>query len=182
MWRCGVRGESPEACAALSDLCALYYGPVEAFIRCQRLNPEDARDLTQEFFARLLGGSGVAGAEAGRGRFRSYLLGAVKHFLQVERVRRMAAKRGGGAEHLRLTAHPEETPTGANPEDSRVESADRAFDRRWAQALLARVLEQLGAEMGAEGKREQFEILKPCLVGEREPTRQADLAPRPHAR
>jgi len=110
-----ARGESPEARAALSDLCALYYAPVEAFIRCQGLDPEEARDLTQEFFARLLGGSGVTGADAGRGRFRSYLLGAVKHFLQVERVRRMAAKRGGGAEHLRLTAHPEATSTGANP-------------------------------------------------------------------
>ena len=173
-----ARGESPEARAALSDLCALYYAPVEAFIRCQGLDPEEARDLTQEFFARLLGGSGVTGADAGRGRFRSYLLGAVKHFLQVERVRRMAAKRGGGAEHLRLTAHPEETSTGANPADSRVESADRAFDRRWAQALLTHVLDQLGAEMEAEGKREQFEMLKPCLLGEREPTPQAVLASR----
>lgn len=173
-----ARGDSPEARAALSDLCALYYGPVEAFIRCQGMDPEGARDLTQEFFARLLGGSGVAGAEAARGRFRSYLLGAVKHFLQLERTRRRAAKRGGGAEHLRLTAHPENTPDGVNPSDPAVESADRAFDRQWAHALLARALDQLAMKMEAEGKRDQFEILKPCLLGQSDPTPQAELASR----
>ena len=173
-----ARGESPEARAALSDLCALYYGPVEAFIRCQGPDSETARDLTQEFFARLLGGSGVAGAASARGRFRSYLLGAVKHFLQAERVRRMAAKRGGGAQHLRVTAHPEDTSGGVDPADSAVEPADRAFDRRWAHDLLARALDRLGAEMQAEGKREQFDLLKPCLLGEHAPPHEVDLAAR----
>src|SRR5947208_12137956 len=75
------RGASPEARQALRDLCEAYYGPVEAFIRRYRSGHDDARDLTHAFFAKLLEGSGLAGIERTRGRFRSYLLGAVKHFL-----------------------------------------------------------------------------------------------------
>ncbi len=173
-----ARGETPEARAALSDLCAAYYAPVEAFMRGEAVGRETARDLTQEFFARLLAGSGVAGADAARGRFRSYLFGAVKHFLQAERARRLAAKRGGGVEHVHLTAHPSDTHGGADPADPKAEPASRLFDRHWANALLARALERLGAAMTTEGKETQFEVLKPCLLGAADPTPQADMARR----
>lgn len=173
-----ARGQTPEARAALSDLCAAYYAPVEAFIRGEVADREAARDLTQEFFARLLAGSGIAGADATRGRFRSYLFGAVKHFLQSERKRRLAAKRGGGVEHVHLTAHPSDTRAGAEPADPKAEPASRAFDRHWANALLARALDRLGAEMAAAGRQNQFETLKPCLLGTGERVPQSDLAHR----
>lgn len=159
-----ARGESPEARMALSDLCAAYYGPVEAFIRRQTQDLQETRDLTQEFFARLLAGSGVAGADPERGRFRSYVLGAVKHFLHAERVRRGAAKRGAGLEHVPMEKE-SGTEAGIQVADPGAVSADTAFDRAWAHALLERALTRLGGEMAAEGKGRQFEALKGCLQG-----------------
>src|SRR4029077_10832552 len=91
-----ARGESKEAKHALRDLCELYYGPVEAFIGRYRAGHDDARDLTQEFFAKLLEGNSLNGVERTRGRFRSYLLGAVKHFLSDQVDRAFAKKRGSG--------------------------------------------------------------------------------------
>lgn len=159
-----ARGESPEARMALSELCEAYYGPVEAFIRRETQDLQETRDLTQEFFARLLAGSGVGGAVPERGRFRSYVLGAVKHFLHAERVRRGAAKRGAGFEHLPLESESETEP--GNPvADPGAIAADVAFDRAWAHALLDRALTRLGSEMAAEGKGRQFEVLKGCLQG-----------------
>ena len=159
-----ARGESPEARMALSDLCAAYYGPVEAFIRRQTTDLQETRDLTQEFFARLLAGSGVGGADPERGRFRSYVLGAVKHFLHAERVRRGAAKRGSGAEHVVLEGE-SGTEAGLQVADSGAVAADVAFDRAWAHALLERALTRLGGEMVEEGKGRTFEVLKGCLQG-----------------
>jgi RNA polymerase sigma-70 factor (ECF subfamily) len=169
-----ARGESPEARMALSDLCAAYYGPVEAFIRRQSTDVQEARDLTQEFFARLLAGSGVGGATPERGRFRSYLLGAVKHFLHAEWVRRSAAKRGAGAEHLRLESEGTTEP-GLQVADSGAVPADVAFHREWAHALLDRALTRLGVEMAAEGKARHFEVLKGCLQGAAAVRPQAEL-------
>src|SRR5262245_39372944 len=90
------RGREPEAQVALSDLCAGYYEPVFVFLRSEGRREEDARELAQEFFARLLRGSGVDGAEPERGRFRTFLLGAVKHFLAAQRQHHDRLKRGGG--------------------------------------------------------------------------------------
>src|SRR5450755_1577390 len=89
-------GESAEAKHALRDLCEAYYGPVEAFVRRYRAGHDDARDLTHQFFAKLLEGNGLNGVEPTRGRFRSYLLGAVKHFLSDQVDRTLAEKRGSG--------------------------------------------------------------------------------------
>ncbi len=170
-----ARGESSEARMALADLCAAYYGPVEAFIRRQSgVDPQDARDLTQEFFARLLDGSGVRGADPERGRFRSYVLGAVKHFLHAEWVRRSAAKRGAGAEHVPLEQEASTEP-GLQVADPAAIPADVAFDREWANALLDRALTRLGVSMLAEGKERQFEVLKGCLQGAAARRPQADL-------
>src|SRR6266496_5387794 len=101
-----ARGESPEAKHALRDLCADYYAPVEAFVRRCRTGHDDARDLTHQFFAKLLEGNSLKGVERTRGRFRTYLLGAVKHFLSDQVDRTLAEKRGSGQSPLSLQASP----------------------------------------------------------------------------
>ena len=166
------QGDTPEARTALGELCEAYYRPVESFVRMQVPDPEQARDLTQEFFARLLSGTGFAGAEAGRGRFRSYVLGAVKHFLQAQRTRDRAAKRGSGIQHVPLhgpgETHREseaDTAAEANLPDPRASRADAEFDRRWALAVLDRALGLLEQELADEGRSAWFEVLKPCLLG-----------------
>jgi len=94
--------DSPEGRRALAELCAAYYEPVAAFLRCQVRDPDAARDLAHEFFAEVLAGNAIAHAQPERGRFRSYLLGAVKHFLshQLQAARRL--KRGGGRDSVSL--------------------------------------------------------------------------------
>src|SRR5207247_6632565 len=91
-----ARGDSPEAKAALSELCAAYYAPVFAFVRANAPDEDSARDLTQEFFTRLLARQGLDTVDPQRGRFRSFLLGAVKHFLAEARRHDNRSKRGGG--------------------------------------------------------------------------------------
>src|SRR5512137_2582420 len=99
-----ARGESPAAQAALGELCESYYAPVLAFIRHAGRDEEAARDLAQEFFARLLARHGLDTVEPGRGRFRSFLLGAVKHFLANQYDHAHAAKRGAGQAPVSLQA------------------------------------------------------------------------------
>src|SRR5689334_6499139 len=101
-----TRGESPEARHALRDLCEAYYGPVEAFVQRYRFGDDDARDLTHTFFAKLLEANGLEGIDRTRGRFRSYLLGAVKHFLADQGDRALAEKRGSGRSIQSLDARP----------------------------------------------------------------------------
>ena len=162
-----AQGRSPEARAALSDLCAAYHAPVRAFIRQWLHGADKADDLTQAFFAQLLERGGVEGADPGRGRFRSYLLGAVKHFLANALAKERAARRGGG-----MVLEPLEEASGA--EDPGL-PPDAAFDRQWAQTVLARALATLEAQFAEDGKGEQFGVLKPWLTGEAE-TSQAQAA------
>ncbi len=159
------RGQSPEAREALAELCEAYYQVVEDFIRRQVAEPQTARDLTHAFFARVLAGSGLGAAEPARGRFRSYLFGAVKNFLSVERARQGAAKRGGGVEHLSLDQPEAKTEAGVEIADTGVETPEAHFDRQWATAMLARSLERLGKEMAVQGKGRQFDVLKVSLQG-----------------
>jgi RNA polymerase sigma factor (sigma-70 family) len=170
-----ARGESPEARAALSDLCAAYYAPVFAFIRRTTRDEDSARDLTQEFFARILSGQSITGVDRSRGRFRSFLLGAVKHFLSDMHEHARRKKRGG--DHVHLTIDP---GTDTSPElqlaDLAVLSPDREFDRKWALTLLDRTLAALASEHQVAGKIEQFEILKPWLTGDTENLSQSDAA------
>ena len=119
-----ARGESPDARAALSELCEAYYRPVLAFIRSWTGDDDRARDLTHDFFSRLLGGKGVAGADPQRGRFRSFLLGAVKHFLADVRDRELTARRGG--QHAHIPLKPE---TDTRSEERRVGKEGRS---RWS--------------------------------------------------
>ncbi len=119
---------------ALESLCRAYWFPLYAYIHRTGRSPEDAQDLTQEFFSRLLARGDFAVARPEKGRFRSYLLGALKHFLADERDRASAAKRGGGETVFSLDAE--------NPEARYVlelssdEPTEREFDRRWATAIL----------------------------------------------
>ena len=172
-----ARGDSPAAKAALSDLCAAYYAPVFAFVRRNAPDEDSARDLTQEFFARLLAGQGFATVDPQRGRFRSFLLGAAKHFLAGMHQHAHRLKRGGGQ-----PLEPIETGTDTSPglqlADPNAPSPDREFDRKWAMTLLARALAALAKEHKAAGKADQFEALKPWLTGDTENISQAEAAAR----
>jgi len=172
-----ARGNSPEAKAALSDLCAAYYAPVFAFIRRIAPDEDGARDLTQEFFARLLARHGIDSVDPQRGRFRSFLLGAVKHFLSDMREHAHRLKRGAG-QPLESIDPGTDTSPGLQLPDPNAPSPDREFDRKWALTLLDRALATLAQEHEACGKAEHFEALKPWLSGDTENISQADAAAR----
>jgi RNA polymerase sigma-70 factor (ECF subfamily) len=172
-----ARGDSPDAKAAMSELCAAYYPPVFAFICRDVQDEESARDLTQEFFARLIAGHGVSGVDPKRGRFRSYLLGAVKHFLRDMRDRAGRIKRGSG-QSLESTDAGTDTSPGLQVPDTSTAEPDREFDRKWALTLLDRALAILEAEHQAAGTHPQFELLKPWLAGEPGELSQAEAGAR----
>ncbi len=159
-----ARGREPLAQAALSDLCAAYYEPVFVFLRGEGRGDDAARELAQEFFARLLSGTGVDGAEERRGKFRTFLLGAVKHFLSVRRRHDGCEKRGGGMVPEPLSPGTESAP-GLEPPDARQLPPDAAFDRQWALTVLDRTLASLAAGMKAEGKEALYSTLAPFLTG-----------------
>jgi len=147
---------------AMAELCALYWYPLYAFIRRRGHDPDAAQDLTQGFFARMLERDIVATADRERGRFRSYLLGALQHFLADEHDREHALKRGGG--HTTISRDLETAEQRYALEPSHDETPERLFDKRWASTVLRLVLAELKAEFEAEGKAEQFEGLKAYLV------------------
>lgn len=172
-----ARGESPEARMALGQLCEAYWVPVFRFIRRSNYEDDGARDLTQEFFTQLLARHGLDQVEQGKGRFRSYLLGAVKHFLADQQDRANAAKRGGGqapvALELKVETH---TTTSMQLADPATPIPDAFFDRQWALNVIERVLTALAAEFGSAGKERYFETLKPWLAGEVSSLSQSDAA------
>ncbi len=168
-WSCvfRARGESDEARAALNDLCTAYYAPVQTFLKfCVRQN-ESAEDLTQDFFTRVLTGRAFDHVDPKRGRFRSFLLGAVKHFLLDRREYELALKRGGGVLHLSLEV-PSDISPGFDVADPNAISPESAFERQWAMTVLDRALYQLQNEMTLAGKGTQFEALKQWLIGNAE--------------
>jgi RNA polymerase sigma-70 factor (ECF subfamily) len=170
-----ARGDSPDAKAALSELCAAYYAPVLAFIRRNAPDEDAARDLTQEFFSRLLGRQGIDNVDPQRGRFRSFLLGAVKHFLADVRDHDHRLKRGAG-QPLESIEPGTDTSPGLELPDANNPSPDLVFDRKWALTLLDRALTVLAQEHKAAGKSGQFEALKPWLTGDTENISQAEAA------
>jgi len=156
-----AKADSAEGRRALAELCTAYYEPVAAFLRHESRDAEAARELAHDFFVHLLAGGAIARAEPERGRFRSYLLGAVKHFLSHHREARRRLKRGGGMEAISLN----DTEAGSVP-DASVLSPDAAFDRQWALTVVAHALEALRSECVAEGRAEFFEQVKPWLTGD----------------
>ena len=173
-----AKGDSPEARAALAELCDAYYNAVLAFLRKERRNDDEARDLAQDFFARILSGSGFAGAEQGRGRFRSYLLGALKHFLIEARQRAHRQKRGGGIvpESLDHTEGDSFDEPSLQVADTNAISPDSNFDREWALEVMRRALNALEHEFKTKNKSDHFEVLKPWLAGDTSPISQAEAA------
>jgi RNA polymerase sigma-70 factor (ECF subfamily) len=158
---------------ALEELCRAYWYPLYAFVRNRGYSSDDAQDLTQSFFARFIETGGFATADPERGRFRSYLLGAMKHFLANEWHRAQAQKRGGGVRFLELDALEPEARYALEPAQSA--DPDAGFDRQWAHQSIARAMEELRAELEAGGKGELFEALKGSLIGQ-EPARSETAA------
>lgn len=177
------RGDEPAALDALAALCADYYPPVVTFLRQEQHNEDAARELAHAFFANLLEHHSVAGADPARGRFRSYLLGALKHFLANHRARALREKRGGNLEHLPLGS---ETDTDTHPDGSPHRAAtpgtppppDAVFDRAWAVSVLDHALSALAQECRNAGPdtARQFEALKPWLTGDSPDRPQAHAA------
>ena len=166
--------DSPEAEEALASLCRLYWYPLFAYARRHSAKPEDAQDLTQGFFARLLERDYLRQADPQRGRFRSFLLTAFKHFLAHERERANAQKRGGGRKILPLDFQSGECRFRREP--SHPATAETLYERSWALTLLQQALARLREEQTAAGKERLFECLKGTLTGEDAPRPYADLA------
>jgi RNA polymerase sigma-70 factor (ECF subfamily) len=158
-------GRSAVGRQALSDLCAAYYEPVVAFLRREGRAEDAARELAHEFFRKLLEKPALEGAAPALGRFRSYLLGALKHFLARERERSGRQKRGGDAVSVSLDAGTDTSP-GLVLADSYELPPDEFFDRQWALAVLDRAFAALAGEREAAGKTEDFARLKPWLTGD----------------
>ena len=154
--------------AALAQLCERYWYPLYAFVRRRVKSIDEAQDLTQEFFARLLERNTLAVAAPERGRFRAFLLTALKHFLANERERGQAQKRGGGQRLLSLDFSPDfdSGETRFRLEPAHQLTAERLFERQWIATLLDRVMSQLREEFRAAGKLQQFESLKASIVGD----------------
>jgi RNA polymerase sigma-70 factor (ECF subfamily) len=158
------RDMSKESAEALASLCGAYWYPLYAFARRLGHHPENAQDLTQAFFARLLEKHYLRAADPERGRFRSFPLAAFKHFLSHEQERAQAQKRGGGQAPLPLDLEAGETRYSLEP--SHELTAERLYEQRWALTLLDQVLARLREEFRHAGKANLFDRLKGHLTGE----------------
>ena len=169
-----ARGESPAAEAALEKLCRSYWWPLYGFVRREGYKPEEAQDLTQAFFARLLERRDFETVRRERGRLRSYLLASMKNFLSKARDREMTVKRGEGRPLISLDDLLARERVGQEP--AHKLSADRIYERRWALTLLEQVLVRLRSEYEAAGKLPLFDRLKELLVPESGQPSQAEVA------
>ena len=164
--------DSPQAVAALEELCRAYWYPIYAFVRHRGHGPQEAEDLVQAFFARFLERHLLDHVDRSKGRFRSFLLTVLKHFLADEWDRSMACKRGGRVHFLSVEAgesrYWEEAASGSSPE--------QLYEQRWACVLLERVMKQLEHALADAGKDQFFRALKPFLVGESRSVAYARLA------
>jgi RNA polymerase sigma factor (sigma-70 family) len=169
-----AQGESVAADEALEKLCRNYWRPLYGFIRRQGSSPEEAQDLTQSFFARLLERRDLDAVRREKGRLRAYLLVALRHFLADERHRSRTVKRGGGRQLISLDELVAQEWTDLEPADNL--SADRIYERRWALTVLEQVLDRLGEEYRAAGNAVLFERFKELLADEVDHLLQAEIA------
>lgn len=160
----GQTENAEPAMRALTELCRTYWPPLYAYVRRQGCDAHQAEDLTQEFFSRLLAKNYLADADPGRGKFRSFLLASLKHFLANERDRARAQKRGGGRGIVALDALSEEARRRIEPLDH--SSPDKAYDRQWALTVLDAALTRLRREFTEAGKEIFFDEIKGCLTGD----------------
>ena len=158
-------GVSPEAREALAVLCSAYWYPLYVFIRGQGHSPDEAQELTQGFFTAVLEQKALAVADPNRGKFRSFLLGACKHYLSHERGRARAQKRGGGRKTVSLDFGDAEVRFAREP--AHTLTPDKLFARRWAMTLLDQVLYRLREEYTAKGKQMLFDHLRIFLLGDK---------------
>lgn len=154
-------GDASEALTALERLCRTYWHPLYSFLRRQGRSPHDAQDLTQAFFAHLLQRSFLENVAPRKGRFRSFLLAALKHFLSDEWDKARAEKRGGGQTFISLDDHDAEELYLLEPDMEAP--AEKIFERRWALTLLAQALARLREEFASAGKVSEFDHLKVFL-------------------
>ena len=161
MLAAGQRG-APQAEVALEELCRTYWYPIYAYVRRHGHSREDAEDLTQAFFARLLEKNYLEGIKNDKGKFRAFLLVALKHFLSNEWDRANCQKRGGGIRPLSLDWQDANTRYQINPADHL--SPDKLYDRAWAVTMLERVITRLRDESSAEGKGRLYEQLRTFLM------------------
>jgi RNA polymerase sigma factor (sigma-70 family) len=169
-----AQGESPAAQEALEKLCRIYWRPIYSFVRRQGAGPEEAQDLTQGFFALLLERRDLRNVRKEKGRLRSYLLSALKHFLVDERRRAMAIKRGKGERLIPLEELRADEQSCIEPGNPLT--AERIYERRWASTLLDRVLRRLEEKYRARGNAALFDSFNQLLADEPGTPSQADIA------
>lgn len=159
---------SRDGAEALEALCRAYYYPLYAFVRRQGHDPEDAKDLIQEFFSRVCHKNYLGEAREERGRFRTFLLACLKHFLANEWNREQALKRGGGLRFVSLDGDNSEHRYAIEPVDSLTPA--QLFDRVWAGTVLERVKLRMRRSYAGRGEEERFALLEGCLLGEGAPS------------
>jgi len=164
---------SSAANRALAQLCQRYWYPLYAYVRRSGHATHEAEDLTQEFFARLLVKNSLADVDRDKGKFRSFLLASLKHFLANEYDRTQAQKRGGG--HTIVSLNREDADSRYALEPFHDLTPEKLFERRWALAVLAQVFARLGDELATEGKQPLFERLKPFLTAEKSALNYGDV-------
>jgi RNA polymerase sigma factor (sigma-70 family) len=169
-----AQGPSPAAEEALEKLCRTYWRPIYGFVRRQGVEPEQAKDLTQGFFALLLERRDLNTVRKEKGRLRSYLLTSLKHFLTNEHNRAMAIKRGEGQRLIPLENLHERERVGFEPTDTFA--ADQIYERRWALSVLDQVLALLGDEYRTAGNFQLFDRLQKSLTDEPDRPSPADTA------
>jgi len=168
-----AKADSHEGRRALADLCDVYYEPVVAFLNCELRDADAARETSHAFFEKMLADGTIGGADHEKGRFRSYLLGAVKHFLSHQREAAHRRKRGGGVAPVSLDDDVSAMDAVA---DARQTPPDAAFDRQWALTVLAQALAAVRNQCTSEGRLEFFNQVKPWLTGEAAHGDQAAIA------
>ena len=156
--------QSPESAAALETICRAYWYPLYAYVRRAGQSPPDAQDITQEFFCRLLEKRWLDSADRQKGKLRTFLVVALKHFMSNEQRRASAQRRGGGQAHALFDTAFAESRYAA---DSHSLAPDETFDQQWALTLLNLTVNRLRDEFSVAGKPEDFEILKSCLTADR---------------
>ena len=167
---------SPDSTQALEQLCAAYWYPIYAYVRRRGYGPDDAQDLTQGFFACLLRRNPFPRLQPTGAKFRSFLLTALNHYLISEWHKDHAQKRGG--DQVRIPVDAAELEARFALEIAEVIAPDAAYERRWAEAVLARALSRLREEQTAPGNQELFAALAPCLTGAEDALPYAELARR----
>ncbi len=153
-----------ESQAALRELCETYWQPVYHYLRADGKSPEEAMDIVQGFMAWLLEKANLARASSDRGKFRSYLLGALKHYLYDLRKKEGAMKRGGNCQFLSIDVAPLEKSFAFHSIDK--ETPETIYRRQWAYTLLKRVLEEVREAYKKQGRESIFEELKLALTGD----------------